>query len=256
MKPIFFPSPPCGSDLCKKIRTRLGHAWAPLKVPKCEIFDRSDFPDFYTIKSSWVGDLVVKILTYYFLLFEGAKPHLVSDAHAKHTHKELMRMLSMCISSWRVCSAWFVGTSFKFGIFMLMLSICLRNWCACWAYASGTDAHAEHTRQELMCMLSIRISSWPVCSGYASVPGAYAQHFLKGMRSVHALVPDAYAQCTHQFLTHMLSLLTLTNGLKSFRGKTFFLSKLKKNPPGIRLSIRLRNFAAPNEPLNIKKLIF
>ncbi len=38
----------------------------PLKVPKREIFHRSDFPDFYTIKSSWVGDLVVKILTYYF----------------------------------------------------------------------------------------------------------------------------------------------------------------------------------------------
>jgi hypothetical protein len=37
-----------------------------LKVPKREIFDRSDFPDFYRIKSSWVGDLVVKILTYYF----------------------------------------------------------------------------------------------------------------------------------------------------------------------------------------------
>ncbi len=37
-----------------------------LKVPKSEIFDRSDFPDFYTIKSSWVGDLMVKILTYYF----------------------------------------------------------------------------------------------------------------------------------------------------------------------------------------------
>jgi hypothetical protein len=36
-----------------------------LKVPKCEIFDRSDFPDFYTIKSSWVGDFAVKILTYY-----------------------------------------------------------------------------------------------------------------------------------------------------------------------------------------------
>jgi hypothetical protein len=30
-------------------------------VPKCEIFDRSDFPDFYTIKSSWVVNLVVKI---------------------------------------------------------------------------------------------------------------------------------------------------------------------------------------------------
>ncbi len=37
-----------------------------LKVPKREIFDRSDFPDFYTMKSSWVGDLLVKILTYYF----------------------------------------------------------------------------------------------------------------------------------------------------------------------------------------------
>jgi hypothetical protein len=37
-----------------------------LKVPKREIFDRSDFPDFYTIKYSWVGDLLVKILTYYF----------------------------------------------------------------------------------------------------------------------------------------------------------------------------------------------
>ncbi len=36
------------------------------KVPKREIFDRSDSPDFYTIKSSWVGDLLVKILTYYF----------------------------------------------------------------------------------------------------------------------------------------------------------------------------------------------
>ncbi len=37
-----------------------------LKVPKRQIFDCSDFPDFYTIKSSWVGNLLVKILTYYF----------------------------------------------------------------------------------------------------------------------------------------------------------------------------------------------
>jgi hypothetical protein len=27
-----------------------------LKVPKCEIFDRSDFHNFYTIKSLWEGD--------------------------------------------------------------------------------------------------------------------------------------------------------------------------------------------------------
>jgi hypothetical protein len=66
-------------------------------VPKREIFDRSNFPDFYAIKSSWVGDLVVKMLTY-FLIFEGAKPHLASGAHAEHTRKELLRMLSMRIS--------------------------------------------------------------------------------------------------------------------------------------------------------------
>jgi hypothetical protein len=32
-----------------------------LKVPKCEIFDRSDFDDFYTIKSLCEGDFRVKI---------------------------------------------------------------------------------------------------------------------------------------------------------------------------------------------------
>ncbi len=32
-----------------------------LKVPKCEIFDRSDFHDFYPIKSLWEGDFAVKI---------------------------------------------------------------------------------------------------------------------------------------------------------------------------------------------------
>ncbi len=32
-----------------------------LKVPKCEIFDRSDFDDFYTIMSLCEGDFGVKI---------------------------------------------------------------------------------------------------------------------------------------------------------------------------------------------------
>jgi hypothetical protein len=31
------------------------NVWVSLKVPKREIFDRSDFPDFYTIKSLRVG---------------------------------------------------------------------------------------------------------------------------------------------------------------------------------------------------------
>ncbi len=37
-----------------------------LKVPKREIFDRSNFPDFDAMKSSWVCDLGVKIFTCYF----------------------------------------------------------------------------------------------------------------------------------------------------------------------------------------------
>jgi hypothetical protein len=33
----------------------------PLKVPKREMFDGSDFPDFFTIKPLRVGDFGVKI---------------------------------------------------------------------------------------------------------------------------------------------------------------------------------------------------
>ncbi len=47
-----------------------------LKVPKREIFDRSDFPDFYTIKSLRVGDFGVKTKKFYKIFrgsFRGAK---------------------------------------------------------------------------------------------------------------------------------------------------------------------------------------
>ncbi len=37
------------------------HEHTVLKVPKREIFDRSDFPDFDTMKSLRVGDFGVKI---------------------------------------------------------------------------------------------------------------------------------------------------------------------------------------------------
>ncbi len=37
------------------------HMESKLKVPKCEIFNRSDFHDFYSIKSFWVGDFGAKI---------------------------------------------------------------------------------------------------------------------------------------------------------------------------------------------------
>jgi hypothetical protein len=39
----------------------LTKARATLKEPKCEIFDHSDFHDFYTIKPFWVGDFGAKI---------------------------------------------------------------------------------------------------------------------------------------------------------------------------------------------------
>jgi hypothetical protein len=42
-----------------------------LKVPKREIFDRSDFPDFYTMKSLRVGDFGVKIKKF-FIKYLGA----------------------------------------------------------------------------------------------------------------------------------------------------------------------------------------
>ncbi len=45
----------------ENFNSKLSHACVPLKVPKREIFDCSDFPDFYTIKSLRVGDFGVKI---------------------------------------------------------------------------------------------------------------------------------------------------------------------------------------------------
>ncbi len=53
-------------------------------MPKCEIFDRSDFPDFYTIKSSWVGDLEVKKNSQHFRVHLGVQSSLI-----------LTRMLSL-----------------------------------------------------------------------------------------------------------------------------------------------------------------
>jgi hypothetical protein len=68
------PAPEQGSDrprelpcidmiMYKRVGDRIRN-WIlpfPIKVPKREIFDRSDFPDFYTIKSLRVGDFRVKI---------------------------------------------------------------------------------------------------------------------------------------------------------------------------------------------------
>ncbi len=68
-------------------------------------------------------------------------------------------------------------------------------------------SQAEQTHKFLMRMRTLiaHTSSWCVCSVHASVPDAYAQHVWWNLCSVHAQVPDAYAQCTHKFLMRMLS---------------------------------------------------
>ncbi len=67
----------------------------PLNVPKCEIFDRSDFHDFYTIKpfSFWVGDfgLKYKLVT---LTFEGARHQFL--AHTLSVRIMISMFLRLC----------------------------------------------------------------------------------------------------------------------------------------------------------------
>ena len=114
---------------------------------------------------------------------------------------------------------------------MRTLSMRISSLRACSVHASVPDAYAQHGMKALLKfgfvtrMLSIRVRNWSVCSACASVP-------------------DAYAQQAHQFLTRMLRVRISPWCVCSacFEGNAL----LK-----IILSIRIRNFAAPNRPLNI-----
>jgi hypothetical protein len=75
-----------------------------LKVPKCEIFDRSDFHDFYTISSLLYGRATLGFKKNIFYKYLGA--HLgrmlslllkiaVLSKRAEHTHQELMGTLNI-----------------------------------------------------------------------------------------------------------------------------------------------------------------
>jgi hypothetical protein len=55
---MFIPNPGSRVEMIKDPQQRIE---VHLKVPKCEIFDRSDFHDFYSIKPFWVGDFGAKI---------------------------------------------------------------------------------------------------------------------------------------------------------------------------------------------------
>ncbi len=118
----------------------------------------------------------------------------VPDAHVQCIHQFLMRMLSM---HWR--------DLFKFRIFMLMLSICVRNWRICSGYASFPDSFAQQKHQFLTRMLRVCISSWCVCSAFFEGDAICARISSWRICSVHAPIPDSYAQRMHQFLSRMLS---------------------------------------------------
>ncbi len=117
-----------------------------------------------------------------------------------------------------------------------------------------SDAHNERAHQFLMRRLSARISSLRTWSAYFEGPSqiwnfyAYAEHRCKKLMHMlmvcisfwcvclaNASVPDPYAQGKHQLMIVCSACFEGTALLK------------------IRLSTCVRNFATPNEPLNMKK---
>ncbi len=112
-----------------------------------------------------------------------------------------MRMLSMRISFWRVCSACapFPGAYAQCTHQFLtrMLFVCISSWRACSACASVPDAHAQSTHQsltrmlrvykmniwkiqKLMRMLRVRIGSWRHTQGAHQSLTQYAKRAHKG----------------------------------------------------------------------------
>ena len=138
-------------------------------MPKCEIFDRSDFPDFYTIKSRREGDFGLKkifrgsfgaakfLLRMLRIILRSAVP----SKHAEHTLQGLMCTLSIRAEHTHQFLTRMLSISVKFPNLK-------RAFKPCWAYASGTDACTEHPRKGLVRMLSVRISSLHVCWACAS----------------------------------------------------------------------------------------
>ncbi len=98
-------------------------------VPKCEIFDRSDFHDFFTIKSLWEGDLGVKIAIFKNLAFLGTLKIIKNIAFLTRIPRPL-------------CASWAYGSGL-----LRTSSVRVRNWCTPWPYASVPDTHAQHTHK-------------------------------------------------------------------------------------------------------------
>jgi hypothetical protein len=143
----------------------VGVSISNLTVPKCEIFHRSDFQDFYTIKSLWGWLWGLKYFFKY--LFRGSfratrfLSHMFSLI-CKENFIFWVRaifLLSFRVRNWCVHWTYASGTNActEGSPLKNMLNICVRNCFVPWACASGTDVCTEHARQELMHTLSMRI---------------------------------------------------------------------------------------------------
>ncbi len=123
-----------------------------LKVPICDIFNCSDFHDYYTIQCLWGVTLWLK-LKHFLKIFR------VSLGPQSLFFKENFFQLGPKTIFWG--NFWdhllvsiaikkiFLGT-LKIIINIYFLTRMLRPLCMHWAYRSGTDACTEHTGQELM----------------------------------------------------------------------------------------------------------
>ncbi len=136
-----------------------------LKVPKREIFDRSDFPDFYTIKSLRVGDFGDKIKRILKNIQGFIQGYKVPYAYAQSIFKEVFFLsfgqkffFSMALLRPLVS----VTNNFlKFLTFQVLKKL-LKNLTSL-LVCSGLYAYAEHTHQELVRKLSIRARNWCAC---------------------------------------------------------------------------------------------
>ncbi len=126
-----------------------------------------------------------------------------TDGHPECARQELMRTLSISISSLRACSA--CASVFLF-LILYTLSMRVRKWCVHWACASGTDACIEHARQELMNTLSIRARNWCVHWAYGSGTNACTERIPLKKCWAYASGTDAYPEHTGQELMRSLSI--------------------------------------------------
>ncbi len=145
------------------------------------------------------------------------------------------------ISSWRLCS---VHASVPYAHAEGIQNEHLKN--------GKTDVHAEHARKELMYMVRVRICSWREYSVHASVPDPYAQHAHKGqimcVRKSKFVIIFKVPKTSKILKNHYWHYQMVS---KAPWKKCFY--QTQKILLKIRLSIRERNFAALNEPLNIEE---